>query len=115
MKARIGQWARTSGGLFYKIEMVLIDWLVIGDKMGVKIKDVKVADNPRELIEVGDLVEVIYQHSNDKLPLGEVIYKDEYFINIQSASVRYDRVTKILTPNKDKSVYTKQWSESNEK
>ena len=69
--------------------------------------------NPQELIQVGDLVEL----ENDALTIKiEVI--NMRLKHLQSCHLEYNldmfTITKIYTPNKDKSQYTLQWEVNNE-
>ena len=75
------------------------------------LEDVKIADTPQELIQVGDLVETdIYP----LLPVTEVLNDlhincyCEKFIRVKDGC----NITKIYTPNEDKSVYTLQWEQT---
>ena len=75
---------------------------------GIPVESVlKLADTPQELIEVGDLVKVHWQHSDTELPLQEVIRCGE-FIATQSASVKPRNILEIWTKTSE-DTYTRQW------
>ena len=65
----------------------------------------KVADTPQELIRVGDLVWHKHIASNPTL----IKDKEELEWLLESFKI----ITKIYTPNEDKSVYTLQWEADN--
>ena len=111
MKIKVGQYVRRKNGIIDKVLDIIKD-----DKLGeylhcghrgifdYKLKDLKVANTPQELIEVGDLVSInewtfIVTYINNGIINGDA-----------QLNIKTTKITKIYTPNKDKSVYTLQYS-----
>lgn len=100
MKVKVGQWVRLSNGI---IEYVDYLWRDINSHYYLAYKSTigKVADDPRELIQVGDLIEInnaLLQYHSIIDPVFEIILREQKHL-----------ITKILTPNSNGSVYTLQW------
>ena len=68
---------------------------------------VKLADTPQELIQVGDLVSCSRYYD-----LPSIIDEEDYEQLLEEYWQPF--ITKIYTPNEDKSQYTIQWEKNNE-
>lgn len=130
MKGEIGQYIRTTTGKIWQINIIWKDgvkaiwalsskngnWTYIERDLeydyGTSLIFVeKVADTPQELIEVGDLVKYNCLSSTRTRFVGR---KDEcgWFRDTENdGCIRFKDITKILTPNADKTVYTQQWEQ----
>jgi len=91
------KWARFNNNIWNTKEKVWVD-----------LTKVKVANTPQELVQVGDLVKVLYQHNDKVLPLAIVTDYNNEFIFTNNAVVRINRVVEIWTRTSD-DTYTKQW------
>ena len=125
MEIKVGQWVRNNNNIFQFMgycdceqcikrgfqEPILqgTDSEYITDKewWELFLKQSKVKDTPKELIQAGDLV--FYED-------GEKIFVDEKMGNALAQKFKkglicklHFRITKILTPNEDKTQYTLQW------
>lgn len=116
MNIKVEQWRRDKyGNIFEIINSTQVNNLK--GKLG-KLLDVKVKDTPKELIEVGDIIE--YYYINVDGTKTKVIKDFVYEEGLESiySGICYGGVkiviTKILTPNEDESVYTEQWRINNE-
>ena len=70
---------------------------------------IKVANTAQELIQVGDLVE-FKMSGNIRLELAVKHHNKYDTLETTYAEVSLKYISKIYTPNEDKSVYTLQWS-----
>lgn len=110
MKARVGQYFRNhKNEILEIIEIVNTNgkWVTNDLKRTYHIGEIKVADTPQELIEVGDLVK---HNCNDETVIEEVILIiTEASLETTNTIMGSNWVTKIYTPNNDNSIYTLQW------
>ena len=129
MEIKVGQWVRTSNGTTAKVFKMEISKLVCVNLEGITkyvrngkvfssptcnfvyTRVLKVADTPQELIQVGDLYELTSNFTNRK-QIFEATENDSIFKIIKNNSKDIELLTKIFTPNKDKSVYTLQWEQT---
>ena len=112
MNVKAGQWVRTNENDFFEMVLYLGTLHAHNDKYVTSIPIgaldiIKVANTPQELIEVGDLVELIYPHNNKKY-IAIVDEISDRFVNTSNGSVRYNKIIKILTPNSNGG-YDLQW------
>ena len=71
---------------------------------------IKVANTPQELIQVGDLVfDGNVPSIVEMVMLEQKTFSIDY-IDTDGFQGSIQNITKIFTPNEDKSVYTEQWS-----
>ena len=108
MKVEVGQWARDDNRIFEITKEITCIFINLDIKS--EINNVKVADTPQELIEVGDLV-VDTEYKNPFTVDGFTKTKDGKCLlnDIDGWIIPLKDVTKILTPNgKD---YICQWEE----
>ena len=112
MEIKVGQWVRTSAGhiskviaiptigkgTFKHIEFLLESGLqiVYADKL------IAVANDPRELIQVGDLVEFNSLIGRVRCIVDNKVYTEQSYEKSKN-------ILAIYTPNKDKTQYTEQW------
>ena len=71
--------------------------------------DYNITDRPQELIQVGDLICHNEWEDYDELELVRGVLKTKDILLSGSVPVFPENITKIYTPNKDKSQYTLQW------
>ena len=121
MKVKVGQWVRNSNGLIDNVKRIIVhnklgEYLDCGNRGIFEYLnlDLKVANDPRELIEVGDLVK-------DKTKRGSVLEINRIDINSLGARFLYSFGTPILFGNIteiwtkiDKDTYKCQWRKENE-
>ena len=106
MKIKVGQYVRTDKNLIIRMST---------SYQVARIEEfhtiTKIANNPRELIEVGDLVFI-----NDDMEIVKKIIHEKgwtYFIDRYENHCAIEYITKILTPNSNGG-FDLQWSKDNE-
>lgn len=116
MNVKLGQYGRTEEGvIFQRVGIADNGYTVIvnGKFTMLSYSDniTKVANTPTELIEVGDLVVL----DNELLEVKGFGEYDEFHIGYKCGMLYrvHKDITKILTPNKDKTQYTSQWKKDN--
>lgn len=118
MKIKVGQWVRTKTNIITKV--IDVDewnkkpryWYKITEDFAIADTEdnLKVANTPQELVQVGDLVEakgnifipIRFYQGNGKLLVSGWFNLDGEFISLND-------ITAIYTPNKDRTQYTEQW------
>ena len=129
MEVRVGQWVRGTHKFINdipRIRFLKVDELTkicnwphykglhkdaYNKNMYIRKEDIiKIADTPQELIQVGDLVEI--GNSNNRVLQVDRLHHDIQCVEFNDIVICYDQITKIFTPNKDKSVYTLQWEQT---
>ena len=119
MKIGAGQWFRMiSGSIQYANVDVDPHWQLMGNVL-------KVANTPQDLIQAGDLIEILHTGNDTYYKLevlridNEILVTSHLTIAFKQASLFYydndlneiPMIRAIFTPNKSKTVYTLQYSE----
>ena len=114
MKIKVGQWVRFGDNIMKVVEIEDKEgtiWINVNggifSAFGYDMykNDIKVADTPQELIQVGDLVETVWT-TIAVIPVYEV--EKGKIIDSPFSAIDNEDITKILTPN-SKGDYIKQW------
>ena len=109
---RIDDEIENTCGLLYLKEGTFYNFYTENGKVFLEDKVVyQTADTPQELIQVGDIVELENDAFTVKIEVINMRLK-----HLQSYHLEYNldmyEITKIYTPNKDKTVYTEQWEQT---
>ena len=111
MKIEVGQYFKSPfKGRYVQVQKVNDTEVCYDDVFFCFRKDIiKVTDTPEILMEVGDLVCT----NGDNIPKC-IEHKDKLKYYKGLKFMKYNSITKILTPNEDESVYTLQYSREEE-